>query len=237
MQVGQSLDEIVARLISRVEGRYYGKYRGLVTDNQDPDSLGRIKAKVPRLLADVEIGWALPCAPYGGAADQGFFAVPDQGASVWIEFEGGDLAYPIWCGTWWGDSELPETATPDQKVLKTSSGHKIVLDDNAGSVLVQDSNDNKVTLDSNGIKLEDANGNSVTMDSSGVTVSSSQINIGGSATDNLVAYTMLDTALTQFASLVQSHVHVGNLGAPTGPPTPPPTLSISSAKSHHALEL
>jgi|SRR5260370_32111802 uncharacterized protein involved in type VI secretion and phage assembly len=233
----EDLDEIVARLVERIEGRYYGKYRGIVTDNQDPDNLGRIRVKVPRLLADVEIGWALPCVPYGGTSEQGLFAVPDSNASVWIEFESGDLAYPIWCGTWWGDSEVPESATPDQKVLKTSSGHKIVLDDNAGSVLVQDSNENKVTLDSNGIKLEDSNGNSVTMDSSGVTVSSSQINIGGSATDNLVAFNMLNTALTQFATMVQSHTHVGNLGAPTGPPVPPPTLTIDSAKSHHQLEL
>ena len=53
-------DDILARLIERVEGRYYGKYRGQVTDNDDPDNLGRIKAKVPRLLGDEETGWALP---------------------------------------------------------------------------------------------------------------------------------------------------------------------------------
>ena len=41
-------------------GRFFGKYRGLVTDNQDPLSLGRIRAKVPELLGDVETGWALP---------------------------------------------------------------------------------------------------------------------------------------------------------------------------------
>jgi phage baseplate assembly protein gpV len=232
-----SLEEIVARLVERVEGRYYGIYRGIVTDNQDPNSLGRIRAKVPRLLGDVETGWALPCAPYGGTSEQGFFAIPDSNASVWILFEGGDLAYPVWSGTWWGDGEVPESATPDQKVLKTSSGHKVVLDDKAGSVVVTDSNGNTVTLDSNGIKLEDSNSNTVTMASAGVTIKSSQINIGDPATDNLVAFTMLNTALTQFASLVQSHMHVGNLGAPTGPPTPPPTLTIDSAKSKHQLEI
>jgi uncharacterized protein involved in type VI secretion and phage assembly len=288
MRAMEGLDEIVARLVERVEGRHYGKYRGLVTDNQDPDTLGRLKAKVPRLLADVELGWALPCLPYGGASEEGFFAIPDVGASVWIEFEGGDLAYPIWSGTWWGDGEIPESATPDQKVLKTTSGHKIVFDDSANSIVVTDSNANTVTLDSNGIKVEDdnsnvvtmdsagvkvedANGNKVTMDSSGVkvedsnsntvtldssgiklqdsssnsvtmasagvTIKGSSISIGDPATDNLVAYSMLDSQLQTFVSMVAAHMHVGNLGAPTGPPVPPPTLVLTPAKSHHKLEI
>ena len=97
--------------------------------------------------------------------------------------------------------------------------------------------DNQVTLDSNGIVLEDANGNSVTLDSSGITIKGNQISVGDQASDNLVAFSLLNAALTQFATMVQSHVHVGNLGAPTGPPTPPPTLTLDSAKSRHALEV
>src|SRR3954452_8559303 len=104
------VEELLAKLIERVENRYYGKYRGEVVDNDDPDSLGRIKVKVPRLAHDEELGWALPAFPYGGASEQGFFAIPDVGASVWIEFEGGDLSYPIWTGTWYGDGEIPESA-------------------------------------------------------------------------------------------------------------------------------
>jgi uncharacterized protein involved in type VI secretion and phage assembly len=254
MSADTDRDELLARLAEHVESRHYGKHRGVVTDNQDPDDLGRVRARVPRLLRDVETGWALPSAPYGGASEQGLFAVPDVGAGVWIEFEAGDLAYPIWTGTWWGPGERPEGATPAQKVLKTLSGHKIVLDDDAGSIVVTDANDNAVTLDGSGAKVEDANGNAVTMDSSGIviedlsgnsitmassgiTVKGSVIKLGDPATDSLVAYTMLDTALKQFAAMVQSHVHVGNLGAPTGPPVPPPTLTIDSSRSHHKLEL
>src|SRR6266516_2196982 len=75
-----------------------GPGRGIGSDNQDPQNIGRIRAKVPQLLGDVELGWALPCAPYGGASEQGLFLVPDAESSVWIEFEGGDLAYPVWTG-------------------------------------------------------------------------------------------------------------------------------------------
>ena len=288
MQTMERLEEIVARLVERVEGRHYGKYRGFVTDNQDPNNLGRIKAKVPRLLGDVELGWALPCLPYGGIAEEGLFAIPDQNAGVWIEFEGGDLAYPVWTGSWWGDSEVPESATPDQKVFKTTSGHKVVFDDNANNIVLTDSNGNTITIDSNGVKVEDDNSNVVTMDSAGVkvedtngnkltmdssgikaedsnsntvtmdssgiklqdsssnsvtmasagvTVKGSTINVGDPATDNLVAFSVLDAQLQTFASLVAAHMHTGNLGAPTSPPMAPITLVITPAKSHHKLEL
>jgi len=235
--IEQGLEEVVARLVERVEGRYYGKYRGIVTDNQDPADLGRIKAQVPRLLGNVETGWALPCLPYGGTSEQGLYFVPDRGATVWIEFEGGDLAYPIWTGTWWGDSELPESAAPAQKIIKTSSGHKVVMDDDGNSIAITDSNGNTITMDSSGISISDLNQNSITMDGSGITLSGATISIGDPASDNLVAFSALNTALQTYAALIAAHVHTGNLGFPTTPPVPPPQLEITPAMSHHELEL
>ena len=107
------LERIVADLIEKIERRFYGKYRGFVVDNQDPAKLGRLKVKVPSVLGnDVATGWAMPCAPYGGAADQGFLFIPEVGAGVWTEFEEGDLEFPIWTGTFWSQpdsgSELPK---------------------------------------------------------------------------------------------------------------------------------
>jgi len=172
-----SPDEILARLIERVDGRHYGKYRGRVTDNNDPDGLGRLRARVPRLLGDEETGWALPAFAYGGAAEQGLFAMPDVDAGVWIEFEGGDLSYPVWSGTWYTSGAIPDAATPDQKVLKTRSGHKLVLDDAGGSLTIADSNGNRITLDASGIEISDAHGNSITMSASGVSINNGALDI------------------------------------------------------------
>ena len=46
--------------------RAYGKYRGFVIDNADPERLARVKLRVPSLLGEAESGWALPCLPCGG---------------------------------------------------------------------------------------------------------------------------------------------------------------------------
>jgi phage baseplate assembly protein gpV len=169
-------DEILARLIERVEGRYFGKYRGQVTDNDDPDNLGRIRAKVPRLLGDEETGWALPAFAYGGAGEQGFFAVPDVDAGVWIEFEGGDLSYPVWSGTWYTSGAIPESAKPSKKVIKTKSGHKIVFDDDGGSLQIVDGNGNSIVLDSNGIAITSGS-NSIKLTSSGVSINDGALKV------------------------------------------------------------
>jgi uncharacterized protein involved in type VI secretion and phage assembly len=185
-------NEWLARLIDRIENRYYGKYRGFVKDNSDPDNLGRIRASVPGLLGAEQTGWALPCAPYGGGAEQGVFAIPDVGAGVWMEFEGGDLSYPIWVGTWWSSGEVPESATPDKKVIKTKSGNKIVLDDTSGSevieisdasgsnVLKMDSNAIEITRDSNTVKI-DGSAIELSRGSKSVKITDSSVTVNGSS--------------------------------------------------------
>lgn len=224
-------DDILARLVERVEGRFYGKYRGQVTDNSDPDDLGRIRAKVPRLLGDETTGWALPAFPYGGASEQGFYFVPDVGAGVWIEFEGGDLSYPIWSGTWYTSGAIPESAQPGKKVLKTKSGHKIVLDDDDGSIEITDSNDNSITMDSSVIKI---NAGSAIK----VVVEAPQIELIENATHPLVFGDNLLQYLNQLVQLYQTHVHPGELAlgafpvtpAPPVPPFPPATPDLLSVK-------
>jgi uncharacterized protein involved in type VI secretion and phage assembly len=126
---------------------FFGKYRGVVADNQDPDQLGRLKLKVPSVLSDAVTTWAWPCAPYGGADNQGFFFIPDVGADVWVEFEEGNLDLPIWVGTFWskkgGQSRVPSDARnmdqndPARRVLKTACGHVVELCDISGKETVR----------------------------------------------------------------------------------------------------
>ena len=107
----------------RSQGVFYGKYRGIVRDNKDPDKRGRILAEVPA-VSGMKTNWANPCVPYAGK-DVGFYAIPPLGAKVWIEFEGGNPSFPIWSGCFWQKEEVPTEVgnnkdDPSQvKVLKT----------------------------------------------------------------------------------------------------------------------
>lgn len=137
--------------------RFHGKHRGTVTQNQDPNNLGRIKASVPSVFGDNESGWALPSVPYAGP-NVGFFFIPPVGANVWIEFEGGNPLYPIWTGCFWNDGDLPASAkSPNSKVINTGYG-TIVIDDAGQSFSYETTDGLKILMDSTGITL--SNGSS-----------------------------------------------------------------------------
>lgn len=88
--------------------KYYGKYRGTVTNHVDPMRQGRLQVTVPNVLPLST--WALPCVPFAGI-QQGMFLTPVAGAGVWVEFEGGNPDYPIWVGGYWGNpGEIPALA-------------------------------------------------------------------------------------------------------------------------------
>jgi len=74
--------------------RFFGNYRGVVFDNNDPNKLGRIRVTVPQLFADTATGWAWPKNSAGLVLQP-----PPVGQGVWVEFEGGDSSFPIWTGT------------------------------------------------------------------------------------------------------------------------------------------
>jgi len=143
--------------------KFYGKYRGIVTDINDPLMTGRIRARVPDVLGDIESGWALPCAPCGGSG-MGFFALPTVGAGVWIEFEHGDPDYPIWVGAWFGSvADLPtELLAPPYKktLIKTEGGNTIILDDTPGigGITLQTSSGQKITLSAISIEIDNGQG-------------------------------------------------------------------------------
>jgi uncharacterized protein involved in type VI secretion and phage assembly len=227
--VPNQIDQVVARLIERVEGRYFGKYRGQVTDNKDPDNLGRVKAKVPRLLGEQETGWALPAFIYGGAKEQGLFAVPDVGAGIWIEFEAGDPSYPVWTGTWYAAEAIPESAPPGRKVFKTKSGHKIVFDDDADTVEIADSNDNSVKMDSGTIRISAGSATTVVIDAP-------KIQLVDGASHPVVLGDQLQQYLTRIVQAYQNHTHPGQMAGPAAvspmPPVPPmaPPSGLLSTK-------
>jgi uncharacterized protein involved in type VI secretion and phage assembly len=167
-------EQAILDIVERLRYRFYGKYRGTVTD-VDASTL-RIKATVPAVLGEQATGWCRACVPYAGP-DVGIAFLPEVGGGVWIEFEGGDVSYPIWAGCYWRDGEQPSDAAPAVKVIVTKSPLKILFDDDQGSITISDSNQNTVTLDSSGITL--------TRGGSSVAISDSEVNVNDGALEVL----------------------------------------------------
>lgn len=149
----QTQEELLVELTELVKSRYFGKYRGLVQDEEDPENMGRVTARVPELFGEEDLPWAMPCAPFAGAG-HGLVLIPEQGDGVWIEFEAGDPSRPIWSGFWWASDEMPEEGTPQSRALVTTGGHKLVLDDDAGEIKLSHSRGAGITLTDSGITLE-----------------------------------------------------------------------------------
>ena len=99
--------------------RFYGKYRGLVIANIDPEQIGRVMVQVPDVLGEIPSSWAMPCVPAAGI-QAGCFIVPPIGSQVWIEFEQGDPDYPIWTGGFWG--LVARGADPRDRAAGDSAG-------------------------------------------------------------------------------------------------------------------
>jgi hypothetical protein len=87
--------------------RFFGIYRGVVTDTKDPLQKGRIRATVPQVLGSEHTGWAWQVKPLGGTVTahkptETLKVIPASvtaGAGVFLMFEGGDPAHPVWLGT------------------------------------------------------------------------------------------------------------------------------------------
>lgn len=137
------LEKLKDEKLEKLKNKYFGIWRGVVTNVNDPSNLGRIKAKVHELLGDKdETNWASYCSPFGGSGHGWFFMPspvtegakePQAGDGVWLMFEAGDINRPVWVGFWFSEVDRkPKDADKNVRVLETKAGHKIIFDDNTG---------------------------------------------------------------------------------------------------------
>jgi hypothetical protein len=129
MSLKDVLDTMHHEFRLRYAGRYYGKYRAIVRDNQDPAGLGRIKVQVPVLFGGATSSWCWPAMPFGGNnrdAPHGAVFIPDVGDMVWVELEEGNTQKPpIWTAGMWSTESVPDhaRALPDEADNNSVKGH------------------------------------------------------------------------------------------------------------------
>jgi uncharacterized protein involved in type VI secretion and phage assembly len=129
---------------------------GLVTNNTDPDGLGRVKVKFPWLDDAEESWWARPATPMAGSS-RGMFFLPEVNDEVLVAFEHGDFTRPFVLGSLWNGQDSPPktnnevvgSSKVNERILKTRAGHTISLDDTEGSEkisIIDKTENNKIVI-------------------------------------------------------------------------------------------
>ncbi|MEO1221271.1 MAG: phage baseplate assembly protein V [Pseudomonadota bacterium] len=144
--------------LSRHANKFYGKYPGLVSEAPEPDVHGSILVKIPSIFGETAEVRARPCLPYG------HFFIPPPEARIWVEFEAGNLDYPLWVGVWYPDGSAPEEVQEEpqtHRVIQTPKGHTIELsdEDDAEKIVVRHKDNSFIALQPDGsVLVSNANG-------------------------------------------------------------------------------
>jgi len=125
--------------------KFYGMYRGLVVDINDPYLAGRIRVQIYPMLQGVDsalLPWAVPAMPIssGAGVGSGTFMVPALGSFVWTFFENGDVYQPVY----FAEAQTATLGVPTEaqinypftRVIKFPSGITISVDDALGTIQV-----------------------------------------------------------------------------------------------------
>jgi uncharacterized protein involved in type VI secretion and phage assembly len=181
---GAELSELVGAQERQRRLAVYGKYRGRVVavgsgDGQE-GRLGQLRVAVPDVYPganDDDLPWA-DCATVFAGDGYGILMLPKVGDLVWIEFEGGNKDYPIWCGGWFAQNQAaPGPADVDVRVIRSPSGHQVVFDDNDNVVSLVHKDGAAITLTSSSITLEVKNGSKIEIGAGSVTINGSNFQV------------------------------------------------------------
>lgn len=116
----------------RAGKRINGVAVGVVTNNRDPEGLGRVKVKFPWLSEESETDWVKIASLYAGG-ERGAEFLPEVEDEVLVAFEHGDVNFPYVIGALWNTEQKPPETNEDGKnnikIIRSRSGHQIVFND------------------------------------------------------------------------------------------------------------
>lgn len=136
-----SLDELFdMKDSSHQSNSFFGVTTGIVTNNKDPEKLGRVKLKLPLRECDNETEWARLLTIMAGK-EMGSFFLPEVGDEVLVAFYEGDVNQPFVLGGLWNSKEAPPLTNEDGKnnlrKIKSRNGNEIILNDEDGKESIE----------------------------------------------------------------------------------------------------
>lgn len=139
--------------------RIYGILVGVVTNNKDPEKLGRVKVKLQLRESENETEWAR-IATFMTGKEMGSFFLPEAGDEVLVAFIDGEVAKPYVIGALWNMLDKPPLTNEDGKnnlrEIKSRSGNELIFNDEAGKESITIKTKAGQTL-----SMEDANGGKI----------------------------------------------------------------------------
>ncbi len=156
---------------------------GTVTNNRDPDDMGRVRVNYPSLGPDAESAWARVLTPSAGDA-RGILMLPVVGEEVLIGFEHDDTARPYVLGSLFNGVDKPgdDLLQDYDGSFALLSDHKVhisaIEDITIDGKTITIKGDNEITLDAGTTLTLKCGPSQIQLNSNGVTVSGPMINLG-----------------------------------------------------------
>jgi len=150
----------------REPGLIRGVSVGVVSQNQDPEGLGRVKVRFPWRENSGESQWARIAVPMAGK-ERGIWFLPEVGDEVLVACDAERIEHPYILGSLWNGKEAPPETNSDGRndirKIRSRSGHEIIFDDGAQGRIDIHLSDKKrqVLLDPDGIVIKDDSGNEI----------------------------------------------------------------------------
>jgi phage protein D len=154
---------------------------GVVTNNQDPDDMGRLRVQYPALGPDAEGAWARVLTPSAGNA-RGLLMLPVVGEEVLIGFEHDDTTRPYVLGSLFNGVDKP-----GDDLLQDHDGSFALLSDHKIHVAAQED----MTLKTQGQLTIDAQQDATLTTSSNLTVKGQKLTVNGDTEITIEAGTTL----------------------------------------------
>ena len=124
-----------------------------IISNEDPAGLGRVQVAFAwQQQQGNSTPWIRMINPHSGGG-KGFYFIPEVGEEVLVAFEGGNAEKPFVLGAMYNGSASSSnyyTSGNDQKVIHTRSGTKMIFNDAAGSIFIEDPSGNTWKMDGEG---------------------------------------------------------------------------------------
>jgi uncharacterized protein involved in type VI secretion and phage assembly len=193
-----------------------------VVSLDDPERRNRVQVRLYAFDAvsgqDAAI-WARVAAPFAGD-DRGTFFLPDVDDEVLVVFVQGDPRYPIIVGGLWNGAaaapaDIESGGSNRYKRIKSRNGIVVTLDDQSGqeSLILETPGGQKLTLrDGPGqVVIEDSNQNSITLEAAGITVqAAAKVTVNAAQVEVSAGMVKVDAAMADFSGVVKCATLITN---------------------------